>query len=41
MELMDRRSLGLSGVDVSRVGLGGYELGQSRARSRRSIERYA
>jgi aryl-alcohol dehydrogenase-like predicted oxidoreductase len=27
MELMDRRSLGLSGVDVSRVGLGGYELG--------------
>jgi myo-inositol catabolism protein IolS len=27
MELMERRSLGLSGVDVSRVGLGGYELG--------------
>ena len=27
MELMDRRSLGLSGVDISRVGLGGYELG--------------
>jgi aryl-alcohol dehydrogenase-like predicted oxidoreductase len=27
MELIDRRSLGLSGVDVSRVGLGGYELG--------------
>jgi len=27
MELMDRSFLGLSGVDVSRVGLGGYELG--------------
>ena len=27
MELIDRRSLGLSGVDISRVGLGGYELG--------------
>ena len=27
MELMDRRSLGFSGVDISRVGLGGYELG--------------
>jgi myo-inositol catabolism protein IolS len=27
MELVDRRSLGLSGVDISRVGLGGYELG--------------
>ena len=27
MELTDRRSLGLSGVDISRIGLGGYELG--------------
>ena len=27
MELTDRRSLGLSGVDISRVGLGGYQLG--------------
>ena len=27
MELRDRRSPGLSGVDISRVGLGGYELG--------------
>jgi aryl-alcohol dehydrogenase-like predicted oxidoreductase len=27
MQLMDRRPLGLSGVEISRVGLGGYELG--------------
>jgi aryl-alcohol dehydrogenase-like predicted oxidoreductase len=27
MELTDCRSLGFSGVDISRVGLGGYELG--------------
>jgi aryl-alcohol dehydrogenase-like predicted oxidoreductase len=27
MELVERRSLGLSGVEISRVGLGGYELG--------------
>jgi myo-inositol catabolism protein IolS len=27
MEFMQRRSLGLSGVEISRVGLGGYQLG--------------